>query len=630
MTNDKYKIIISISHRRISFEYWQMGSGEEKLLPMPGCEWPAPLAFYSSPTGIVVGEEAQRAAANGTKDAFGQYFEYLGTNKTYSYGEQQKSIGNILLDAAETFFSRFFREVLLNKYGSLTDNRATMPLTIVCEADIKSNERAYISNLFTDSGFNQTKVVDYDDYIANHCSDVLSKQYTCNKVLVAWTEGSDLDFTLFDVNDKNKRQHETLPNLGIDPRFEYVKNLIWSDFCEQNPFLMRKSVEGIINREATDFLNSSAPTVKAQITLPDGIKYQYYLDRNRINFLQSDNSIVIKQGLDKFLNSANVSKGETLLILRGIAANNAYFEQTLSHGFLKIVKSDGKLRGDIMKLLIKDSTPTPPDGTKQPVVEPPTPPTPPSPPGPTRDDKKKVRLATAEIKGKIRIKDFDDARNQIQNLSDELRNMGLLPFFDAEIEELRKLIPAPRSPQDKTPKQPPLPPVAPTHDWKREVKTTMAEAKAKARCGNKEEAVNIAKDLLVSLHTAGEHRFDEEITTFISEHSGPVQKPTKLVTDPAPVSRATKLLQEGRFVEAKKEFAKEQNSEMAQVCTSLIKSTKTIEMYSSGLESVKRNKNKSAVALALKALTETRQLYAKHNIDTQKIDSLITEYKQIK
>ena len=630
MTNDKYKIIISISHRRISFEYWQMGSGEVKLLPMPGCEWPAPLAFYSSPTGIVVGEEAQRAAANGTKDAFGQYFEYLVTNETYSYGEQQKSIGKILLDAAETLFSRFFREVLLNKYGALTDNRATMPLTIVCEADIKPNERAYISYLFTDSGFNKTKVVDYDDYIANYCSEVLSKQYTCNKVLVAWTEGSDLDFTLFDVNDKNKRQHETLPNLGIDPRFEYVKNLIWSDFCEQNPFLMRDdSVESIINREATDYLNSSAPTVKAQITLPDGIKYQYYLDRNRINFLQSDNGIVIKQGLDKFLNSANVSKGETLLILRGIAANNAYFEQTLSHGFLKIVKSDGKLRGDIMKLLIKDSTPTPPDEPQLPVVGPPKPPAPPLPPEPTRDDKKKVRLATANIKGKIRIKDFDGARNQIQNLSDELHNMGLLPFFDAEIEELRKLIPAPHPPRDRTPKQPSLPPVSTSYNWKREEKTTMAEAKAKARCGNKEEAVNIAKTLLARLHADGERSFDEEITTFISEHTAPVQKP-KPGTKPAQVSRATKLLQDGRFAEAKKEFAKEQNSEMAQVCTSLIKSTKTIEMYSSGLESVKRNKNKSAVALALKALTETRQLYDKHNIDTQKIDSLITEYKQLK
>lgn len=157
----------------------------------------------------------------------------------------------------------------------------------------------------------------------------------------------------------------------------------------------------------------------------------------------------------------------------------------------------------------------------------------------------------------------------------------------------------------------------------------MAEAKAKARCGNKEEAVNIAKTLLARLHADGERSFDEEITTFISEHTAPVQKP-KPGTKPAQVSRATKLLQDGRFAEAKKEFAKEQNSEMAQVCTSLIKSTKTIEMYSSGLESVKRNKNKSAVALALKALTETRQLYDKHNIDTQKIDSLITEYKQLK
>ena len=44
MNEDKYKIIMSLSHHRISFEYW-LRDGEDKLQLMPGGNWPSPVAL---------------------------------------------------------------------------------------------------------------------------------------------------------------------------------------------------------------------------------------------------------------------------------------------------------------------------------------------------------------------------------------------------------------------------------------------------------------------------------------------------------------------------------------------------------------------------------------------------------
>ena len=87
MNGDSYKIIISISHHRISFEYWQR-DGENKLVSLPNGNWPAPLAFYCSDTGIVIGEDAVRAAHSGITNAFDNYFERLVEDSSYTIGGQ--------------------------------------------------------------------------------------------------------------------------------------------------------------------------------------------------------------------------------------------------------------------------------------------------------------------------------------------------------------------------------------------------------------------------------------------------------------------------------------------------------------------------------------------------------------
>ncbi len=117
MNGDSYKIIISISHHRISFEYWQR-DGENKLVSLPNGNWPAPLAFYCSDTGIVIGEDAVRAAHSGTTNAFDNYFERLVEDSTYTIGGQTRPIRNLLLDASESIFRDFFRHILFNRFGS--------------------------------------------------------------------------------------------------------------------------------------------------------------------------------------------------------------------------------------------------------------------------------------------------------------------------------------------------------------------------------------------------------------------------------------------------------------------------------------------------------------------------------
>lgn len=107
MTEDSYKIVISISHHRISYEYWQR-DGEKRLVPMPDDNWPAPLAFFCSGTGIIVGEDAARAAHTGIANAFDNYFERSTGDGFYTIGGQTKPIRYLLLDVSESIFRDFF------------------------------------------------------------------------------------------------------------------------------------------------------------------------------------------------------------------------------------------------------------------------------------------------------------------------------------------------------------------------------------------------------------------------------------------------------------------------------------------------------------------------------------------
>ena len=663
MNGDSYKIIISISHHRISFEYWQR-DGENKLVSLPNGNWPAPLAFYCSDTGIVIGDDAVRAAHSGTTNAFDNYFERLVEDSTYTIGGQTRPIRNLLLDASEVIFRDFFRHVLFNRFGSLSDNRANMPLTLVCESDVKPNERALLQGLFKDSGYNRVRVVDYDRYINRYINESLSNEYVCDKVVVAWAEGPDLTFSIFGVNNDTAPIIKSFKNLGIDPRRKYVEKMIWERVIGQNPWLQKSNEEDVVSKAASDFLSSSLPLVNDTILLSDGQQYHYSLNRNTIDYIQNSDGVSIKDTLEQFLKENGIiNRSRVLLLLRGIVAGNSYFEQNLSPGFSKTIRTDKKLRDNTMNLIISEVVPMFEPETI--IVESPVDVNPPRESGnqiKIKEISKKWRLVKAEANGKQRGGQPDMA---LQMLKDFLSECQAISGVDNVIAEISTEI----AKYNIT--QAPIVNHNSIKSFERQWREIKATAKGKVRSGNLSDARSILQRFLNTLQK--EPGTDSLISS--------VQNELSLITEDEPKRSKTKhkdgdihpngkwvwvasaangngdwrviggrihnqtkqdkesareknnngdsLIAQGKLREARDWYRGQNNNVMARILSDIIRSQKGVELRKAAIEEYRKSKNREQISRIIKEIEEYIDLCEKAGLNSSEYKKLLADYRKI-
>lgn len=630
MTEDSYKIVISISHHRISYEYWQR-DGEKRLVPMPDGNWPAPLAFFCSGTGIIVGEDAARAAHTGNANAFDNYFERSTGDGFYTIGGQTKPIRYLLLDVSESIFRDFFSKVLFSSYGSLSDNRDKMPLTIVCESDILPNESALLHRLFKNSGYNRVRVVKYGQYLNRYINTNISKKYGCNIVVVAWAEDTDLTFSIFDAVNCKELAIKSFENLGIDPRKKYVEDIIWADLIGQDGFLQRENEENALSAAAADILSSSRPLVKGEILLSNGYTYHYSLNRMTIDCIQSPEGKSIKESLEKFLADNGITdRAKALLILRGVTANNSFFEQNLCPGFPKTIKADKKLRDDVMNLIISEVIPEAPT--------PPAPIDPPSPPNVLEIEKRWKRIR-AEAKGKYLVGKHQEAVQMLQNFLSDCQTVSgideVIAEIKAEIAEIQTADPVLIKSLER--------------QW-REIK---ASSKGKLRSGNTSEALSDIKkfrDKVQGVNGADKliESIDRELFSIQSDKSqhpatecnvGDVYVSPKSAEKPQKVSKTQnaeehttgqELIKQGKLKEARDWYRAHNDSNMAGVLTEIIRAQKGIELRKSGIEDCRKTRSKDQISRIIKEIQEYIELCEKAGINTAKYKKLLAEYNGIK
>lgn len=630
MTEDSYKIVISISHHRISYEYWQR-DGEKRLVPMPDGNWPAPLAFFCSGTGIIVGEDAARAAHTGNANAFDNYFERSTGDGFYTIGGQTKPIRYLLLDVSESIFRDFFSKVLFSSYGSLSDNRDKMPLTIVCESDILPNESALLHRLFKNSGYNRVRVVKYGQYLNRYINTNISKKYGCNIVVVAWAEDTDLTFSIFDAVNCKELAIKSFENLGIDPRKKYVEDIIWADLIGQDGFLQRENEENALSAAAADILSSSRPLVKGEILLSNGYTYHYSLNRMTIDCIQSPEGKSIKESLEKFLADNGITdRAKALLILRGVTANNSFFEQNLCPGFPKTIKADKKLRDDVMNLIISEVIPEAPT--------PPAPIDPPSPPNVLEIEKRWKRIR-AEAKGKYLVGKHQEAVQMLQNFLSDCQTVSgideVIAEIKAEIAEIQTADPVLIKSLER--------------QW-REIK---ASSKGKLRSGNTSEALSDIKkfrDKVQGVNGADKliESIDRELFSIQSDKSqhpatecnvGDVYVSPKSAEKPQKVSKTQnaeehttgqELIKQGKLKEARDWYRAHNDSNMAGVLTEIIRAQKGIELRKSGIEVCRKTRSKDQISRIIKEIQEYIELCEKAGINTAKYKKLLAEYNGIK
>lgn len=628
MTGDKYKIVISISHQCISYEYWLRDDGKNKLVPMPNGKWPAPLAFYCSGTGIMVGEDAARAAHAGMANAFDDYFERSVEEGFYTIGGQSRPIRNLLLDASESMFRDFFQLELFGRYGSLSENRASMPLVIVCESDIKANERALLHDLFKDSGYSRVRVVEYDQYLNRYISKSISKEYGCDKVVVAWSEGNDLTFTMLDINNVQGPVVKNFECLGIDPRINFVKDLIWDNIIGQNRFLQRQDEEDAISKAAADFLGSSQPLVNGTIILSDGWEYHYSLNRCMVDCIQPSEGLSVKEALEQFLKENGITGRErVLLLLRGIVANNSYFEQNLRPGFYTTIKANRGLRDKVLDIIISEITPMlggPIDVKKE----------------EEKELQKNWESIKAEANGKRRVGQFQYA---VQILEAFLTKCQAVPGADDVIAEIKAEIHGVESEMTEAKKVDPDLLKSLERQW-REVK---AKAGGMARSGKTSEArscvvkfrdkvqeVNGTDKLITSI--------DKELSSISRGETLHAKPKTKAMDASAPSKSPVKkpqyeehaagqeLKKQGKLKEARDWYRNHGDSNMAETLTKIIRAQKGIEVRKSSIDDCRRTKDKGQISRIIKEIQEFVELCEKAGINTVEYKKLLAEYRKIK
>lgn len=617
---EEFRIIIFISHSSISFEYYQRdGAGKVVPIPHASCRWPEPLAFYSSSMETMLGRAALSAFNSGTPNAFYGYFEHLPKNLSYKRGGLMKQFGKILLDAAEEVFASFFSEQLLNNRGDLSANRATMPVMIVCEEDVKDNERAHLAKLFRDAGYGKAKVVSYKTFIERYARQTLKKNYDSDYVLEVWTEGSDLTMALIDLRNEQDSPTHIFEGLGRDPRLDFVKDKIWNDMLGFNGFLERDKEEDAIERAALEFLNGTENVVDGRIIASDGAGYNYWLNRFEINFAEAEESTLIRRGVSNFLNQNGLKERDRiLLVLRGSTAHNNYFESNLTNGFDKILPSSKTIREQVKDLIIAEPIPVVQTEPKEPEKEPGrsggeetagtgsrTLPPPSTDDGKIKRKKREWRAISADADGKCRLGMHAQAIASVEAFLNALKKEGMDGLEQevmAKLAELKKVAapkPVPQTPRKEEVKKPvniPKPPVAPE----------------KPKVSTPVNPIPKAK-----------------VPPVKGVRSVPPPIPPSVSVDKK-VSEGERLCKEGRLKEAREWFRAQGDSAKAKIIADLLREERSVNARRSTLEDYKKTRNVEQAKKIVKELEDYIKKCMEIGYVPVSIKKLRDDYKKIK
>lgn len=365
----QYRVVITLSHRTIAFEYNQNGA-DGLLLPFPETSNPEALSFYCEADRVVVGNGGRVALEAGKSGAFSDYFELIKQGQTFKYAGADLSHQYLLLHALEDRFRVFFRSILINK-GTLDDNRSTMPLLFVLENDIQTNERRVVEDLFRNAGYGCMAFTPVDDYVQRLAAGRRPGQ----RVLSAWSDGTDLILSL--IFPDGSRKMLSLPGLGTDPRIRHVVEKLYDDLKSELWTTLEDEQE-YLTRVGREFIMSKAPELDGTVILSDGMEHGVYLSKIWLNSIPMPESDRLQRALASFLEQNGCTdRTPVVLLLRGALTGNDYFKQQLSNGFGEVVELDDALQAQLNKLIVAQpitqleisTTPPPPPPPPPPVEE---------------------------------------------------------------------------------------------------------------------------------------------------------------------------------------------------------------------------------------------------------------------
>lgn len=650
-----YCILVTISRNSISFRYNRMDGDNRFVDFMQDGGSEMPFAIECVGNEFVIGKSALESATKQlAPNAFANIFDTCKETRTFRFAGRDEQINKLPFYAIKDYIGKILSDRFYGEVGNIDSNVSKLPLVFLFTPELDTDKKLFITSPFEKGGFQNICSISYHQLLLPIIMDSLPEKQKPKVAIMVSVDRNDLILQFYDaVTDKSLADLVRIVEQGSDPRLKQAMDLIWAGLNNYN-YQPREPEENVLKDAALKFLNSNLRTVNDVLCMSDGSMQDYCLSRDELDMSAIGEACrLVAHHLNEALINNGLSIKQCQIILVGNAATD-YFENIFSQMALvypvkKVLEKEKNLMLDRLLGLVKkanyevsnffskrtenmDAPPYSSCSSENDAIHTPSP-----------TDKRKVRIMMADIKAKLRGSDVKGA----YAIYDELKLwLGQNGFhnWDVELENVIKGVDrVVNEPSSSEEKQHPVPkpisedpkksPVVDLKKLRRKFHRETADIKALVRTGRKDDAVIALEKLEVRLHHDNIYEFDSDLADIRKEYglNDAVNVKRDIPVAPAKktMSDAEKMLQKGQFAEAKRKFASEGNSEMAQACSKLIRAKRSIASYVSGLDSVRRSRNVTSKQNAIKELENSLALYRQYGLVTKEIGQLIEQYKSI-
>ena len=615
-----------------------------------------PFAIECVGNEFVIGKSALESATKQlAPNAFANIFDTCKEMRTFRFAGRDEQLNKLPFYAIKDYVGKILSDCFYGEVGNIDSNVSRLPLVFLFTPELDTDKKLFITSPFEKGGFQNICSISYHQLLLPIVMDSLPEKKKPKVAIMVSVDKNDLILQFYDaVTDKLLADLVRIKGQGSDPRLKQAMDLIWAGLNNYN-YQPREPEENVLRDAALKFLNSNLRTVNDVLCMSDGSMQDYCLSRDELDMSAIGEACRL---VSHHLNEALINKGLSIqqcqIILVGNAATdyfeNIFSQMALAYPVKKVLEKEKNLMLDRLLSLVKKANYEVSNlfsKRTENIVVPPyssslsdnnaihT---------PSHTDKRKVRIMMADIKAKLRGSDVKGA----YAIYDELKlwlEQNSFHEWDVELENVIKgvdrVVKEPSPSEDKqhpvpkpTSENPKKSPVVDLKKLRREFHRETADIKALVRTGRKDDAVIALEKLEMRLHHDKVHAFDSDLADIRKEYG--LIDAVKIILD-NPVasakktkSEAEKMLQKGLFAEAKRKFASEEgNSEMAQVCSKLIRAKRNIASYASGIDSIRRSHNVTSKQNAIKELKNSLALYRQYGLETIDIEQLIEQYKTI-
>ena len=645
-----YCILVTISRNSISFRYNRI-DGDNRFVDMvQDGEREMPFAIECAGSDFIIGKSALEATTSRlAQNAFADIFDTCKSMRTFRFAGRDEQLNKLPYYAIKNYVGKILSNKFYGQEGTIDSNISRIPLVFLFAPEIDTDKKRLIVSPFENGGFQNLCSISYYQLLLPTLLNTLPEVKKMKAMVMASVDNEDLLLQIFSLELFQEIGNSILvKGQGRDPRLNQAADMIWANLFSYN-YKEREPENQILLDAAARFLNSNEKSVNDLLCMSDGSMQPYMLDRSCLDMPSvGENSRLISHELYEFLSEHDLGIQQCQIVLVGKAASD-YFENIFNQmqitvPVIKVTEKEKGLMLDRLLVMVKqvnyevrtlfsddiaitagntsfgksvleenihERTPLP---NVDKVV-------------PSKDDKRKVRTDIADIKGKLRSKDTFGAYQLCKDLQIWLEQKGFIDW-NAELENILKEINLAQQAESKVTSK-----VSPQIDMRsfgREVSRKLAEIKAHARLGRINEAVDALDELIRDLQKKNVKEFDAKIQAIVSDYGLKRNTVNVAKATSNSISAAEVMLKNEKFAEAKRQFAAEGNSEMAQVCSNFIKAKRNMMAYASGIDSARRTHNAQSIKNVIKELEGSLLLYRKYVVNSNDLEELIEQYKMIK